>query len=295
MKIKIQSLIIITILATLLFSACDTKKNPAQIVLENDSATSPTDGSAPINSPDNPVEVWAVLAAKDDYSDVGMTDMLVEYIDLNRVRDALISLGWDMEQMHLLKGFDQMDLKAELDWLQENADENDLVFFYVTAHGTYLRNNILWNSIFPPEWAKITSSNRVLVVDSCSAAEFTNSINDDPNPHLSIAAVDADEYGWKGIEEEGLPIVGGIFTFYFTEALVDPLADANGDGLVSVQEAALVTEEKQREYMHEVVFAVPEFVENYPGIGVEPEKDKTFPDVIVDDTIGIQLNLSVSQ
>ena len=295
MKLKIQSLIIITILNTLLFSACDTKGNPAQVVLENDSVTSPTDGSAPINSPDNPVEVWAVLAAKDDYSNVGMTDMLVEYIDLKRVRDALISLGWDMDQMHFLKGFDQMDLQAELDWLQENADENDLVFFYVTAHGTYLRNNILWNSIFPPEWAKIPSSNRVLVVDSCSAAEFTNSINDDPNPHLSIAAVDADEYGWKGLEEEGLPIVGGIFTFYFTEALVDPLADANGDGLVSVQEAAVVAEKKQREYMHEVVFAVPEFVEMYHGIGVEPEKDETFPDVIVDDTIGIQLNLSVSQ
>ncbi|RLD98383.1 MAG: hypothetical protein DRJ13_11030, partial [Bacteroidetes bacterium] len=261
MKIKIQSLIIIAILTTFLFSACDTKGNPAQIVLKNDSATSPTAESAPINPPDNPVEVWAVLAAKDDYSDVGMTDMLVDYIDLNRVRDALISLGWDMEQMHFLKGFDQMDLQAELDWLQENADENDLVFFYVTAHGTYLRKNILWNSIFPPEWAKITSSNRVLVVDSCSAAEFTNSINGDPNPHLSIAAVDVDEYGWKGLEEEGLPVVGGIFTFYFAETLVDPLADANGDGLVSVQEAALTAEEKQREYMHEVVFAVPEFVE----------------------------------
>ena len=284
MKKTIQSFFSITILITLLLFAC-AARNEGPI-------SAPAAGEADFD-PDNPVEVWAVLAAKDDYSDVGMTDLLVEYIDLKRMRDALVSLGWDLEQIHSLKGFDQSALQAELEWLQENADENDLVFFYVTAHGKYLRDNILWNSFVPEEWAKIPSSNRVLVVDSCSAAEFINSIKGDPNPHLSIAAVDDDEYGWKGLEEEGLPIIGGIFTFYFAEALVDTLADANGDGLVSVQEAALAAEDQQREYMHEVVFAVPEFVESYHGIGVEPEKDQTFPDVIVDDVMGYPLDLSI--
>ena len=286
MKKTIQSFFIITILISLLLSACDTRKNPVLELLAKDS-------TAPIPSPDNPVKYYVVLAAKDDYSDVGMTDMLVEYIDLIRVQDALVGLGWDLDQMHILKGFNQADLQVELDWLEENADQNDLVLFYVTAHGTYLRQNINWADFFPDQWAEITSHNRVLVVDSCSAAEFTNQINDDPNPHLSIAAVDSDEYGWKGLEEEGLPIVGGIFTFYFAEALANPNADNNGDGLVSVQEAALNAENKQREYMHEVVFAVPKFVKMYHSIGVEPEKDKTFPDVIVDDTVGNDLFLAV--
>jgi len=284
MKKTIHPLFIITILITLLLSSCNTQNNPVQKPLSDD----------PKLSPDNPVEYYAVLAAKDDYSDVGMTDMLVEYIDLKRVQDSLIGLGWDPDQMHILKGFDQAALDAELDWLEENADQNDLVFFYITAHGTYLRQNINWAGFFPEQWAEITSHNRVLLVDSCSAAEFTNQINGDPNPHLSIAAVDADEYGWKGLEEEGLPIVGGVFTFYFAEALADPNADNNGDGLVSVQEATTVAEEKQREYMHEVVFAVPEFLESYHSIGVEPEKDETFPDVIVDDAMGDDLFLAVS-
>lgn len=240
------------------------------------------------------MEYFAVLAAKDDYSDVGMTDLLVDYIDLKRMSDALVDQGWDLDQIHLLEGFDQADLQVELDWLEENADQNDLVFFYITAHGTYLRQNIDWAGFFPEQWVQVPSNFRVLVVDSCSAAEFTNQIKNDPKPHLSIAAVDFDEYGWKGLEEEGLPIVGGIFTFYFAEALSDSSADSNEDGLISIQEAVLAAEEKQREYMHEVVFAVPEFVEMYHSIGVEPEKDETFPDVIVDDAMGIELDLSAN-
>lgn len=249
-------------------------------------------GADPTLAPDNPVEYYAVLAAKDDYSDVGMTDLLVDYIDLKRVRDALLAQGWELDQLHSLKGFDQADLLAELNWLEDNADQNDVVFFYITAHGTYLRKNINWASFFPEQWSEITSSKRILIVDSCSAAEFTNPIQGDPNPHLSIAAVDSDEYGWKGLEEEGLPIIGGVFTFYFTEALSGPSVDRNGDGFVSVQEAAWVAEVKQREYMHDVVFAVPEFVEMYHEIGVEPEKDETFPDVIVDDGLGFEFDLS---
>jgi len=124
------------------------------------------------------------------------------------------------------------------------------------------------------------------VVDACTAAEFTQVLLNDPNPQLVIAAVDNDEYGWKGVEEEGLPIIGGVFTYYFTEALTDPAADGDADGQVSVQEAALAAEEKQREYMHEVVFAVPDFVEMFHGIGAEPDKDPTYPDVIMNDTVG---------
>jgi hypothetical protein len=110
---------------------------------------------------------------------------------------------------------------------------------------------------------------------------------------LAIAAVDEDEYGWKGLEEENLPIVGGIFTYYFVEALTDPAADANENGRISVQEAALAAEKQQRSYMHQEVFAVPEFVEMYHNIGVQPEKDPSFPDVIIGDSLGEELYLEV--
>jgi hypothetical protein len=244
---------------------------------------------------DTPVEYYAVLAEKDSYSDVGMSNLLVDYIDIQRLRDALEELGWPAENIHEVKEFDQVSLKTELDWLEETADANDVVFFYVTGHGTYLRRNIRWKDFFPGEWAEIESMRRVLLVDSCTAAEFTNTLKDDPNPYLALAAVDDDEYGWKGIEEEGLPIIGGIFTFYFAEALVETRADTNEDGWVSVQEAALLAEKKQRTYMHEVVFGVQEFVDMYHDIGVSPEKDKSFPDVIVDDFLGYPLDFKVGE
>jgi hypothetical protein len=246
----------------------------------------------PANEDAGPVEVFAVLAEKDDYKDVGMTDLLVDYIDNARLREALISLGWPADSIIELREFDRMDLESELDRLAIEADANDLVFFYVTGHGRYLSDVISWNSFFPEEWKEIPSKNKVLVVDSCQAAKFTKQLSGDLG--LAIAAVDKNEYGWKGIEEENLPIVGGIFTYYFAEALTDPGADNNGDGQVSVQEAALAAESQQRHYMHQEVFAIQEFVEMYHAIGVEPEKDKTFPDVIITDSLGEGLFLEVS-
>jgi hypothetical protein len=209
------------------------------------------------------------------------------------MHQALIDAGWNPDQIHEVQEFDRDSLQAELDWLEENADENDIVFLYVTAHGEYLRQIIEWRDFFGKEWGQIHSDHRVLLVDSCTAADFTMAVFEDPEPHLSIAAVDGDEYGWKGLEEEGLPIVGGVFTFYFVEAFNDLAADADEDDLVSVQEAALFAEVRQREYMHEVVFAVPEFVEMYHYLNVDPENDPTFPDVIIDDAIGEPLYLDL--
>jgi hypothetical protein len=242
----------------------------------------------------SPVEGWAVLAAKDDYSDVGMTDLLVDYIDIARMRDALENLGWNPDQIHDLKDFDRQSLQSELDWLEENADENDLVLLYVTSHGEYLRRVVGWEDFVPKEWEQILSQRRVLIVDSCQAAKFTATVRRDPHPQLTIAAVDQDELGWKGLEEEGLPIIGGVFTFYFVEALENPLADTDHDGLISVQEAAALAEERQQDYMHEVVFEVEEFLEMYYEIGFEPEQDPTFPDVILKDTIKEPLFLDLN-
>jgi hypothetical protein len=270
--------IFLSLMAILLLAACSNQGSNAE----------------PADIPDDtPVEYYAVLAQKDSYADVKMTALLVDYIDIKRLRGALEELGWPAENIHEVREFDKASLKAELDWLEETADENDLVFFYVTGHGTYLRNHIDWATFFPDEWAEINSLRRVLMVDSCTAAEFTQALQGDPNPYLALAAVDEDEYGWKGIEEEGLPIIGGIFTFYFVEAIEGSRADLDGDGFVSVQEAAEVAEEKQRTYLHEIVFGVDAFVEMYHDIGVRPEKDKTFPDVIVDDYLGYPLDLRV--
>lgn len=239
------------------------------------------------------VEGWAVLAEKDDYEDPHMADIPVDYIDIIRMRQALERLGWSPDHIHELREFDREGLQAELDWLAASADENDIALFYVTAHGSYLDDILAWDQFVPDEWAEVPGARRLLVVDACTAAEFTNDLASDPEPHLAVAAVGDEELSWKGLEEEGLPIIGSVFTFYFTSALNDPDADADGDGMVSVQEAAHMADEQQRAYMHDVVFAVPEFVEMFHEAGGASNEDPGYPRVSLEDTLGKPFHLAL--
>ncbi len=242
---------------------------------------------------EDPVEGWAVLAEKDDYKDVEMTDMLTDYIDTIRMRQALEASGWNPDQIHEAREFDRESIQVELDWLEENADENDIVIIYVAAHGNYLSNVLNWNSFFPEEWSQILSKRQVLIIDVCRAGKFTKAVAGDAEPHLAIASTDVNEFGWRGLEEEGLPIIGTVFTYYFSAALSDPNADTDGDGKVSVQEAALMAEAQQRTYMQDVVLVVPEFLQSFHAIGAHPEEYADYPDVLIDDTLGEALFLTL--
>jgi len=272
--------------ATGIASQAAAESEPVTVVPE-----STTEGSN--QGGDGIVRGWAVLAEKDNYDDVEMTNLPVDYIGVTQVRQLLLDSGWRETQIHEAREFDRESLTAELDWLAENAEQEDLVFVYVAAHGSYLRNVLGWSDFFGREWEEIPSYHQILLVDACQAAEFTAVVASDPEPYLSVAAVGDDEYGWSGLEEEGLPIIGGVFTYYFALAFQDPEADTNGDGQVSIQEAALMAEAQQRTYMHGVVFAVPKFVEDYHAIGVYPDQDPEFPHVIVQDTISAPVFLEL--
>jgi uncharacterized protein (DUF885 family) len=250
-------------------------------------------GVGSVSGGDGVVEGWAVLAQKDDYSDVGMTDLLVDYAGITQLQQLLEGAGWQPDHIYQAREFDRASLQAHLDRLAENADGNDVVFLYVAAHGSYLSDILGWDDFFASEWQEIPSPRRLLVIDSCQAGKYTSTISEDPAPYLSIAAVAGDEFGWSGLEEEGLPIIGGVFTHYFSAAFDDPDADVDGDGLVSAQEAARVAEGQQRAYMHDVVFAVPEFVSTYHDFGIFPDEDPAFPHVVLDDTIGEPLYLAL--
>lgn len=268
---------------------------------------------APQPAGDGVVNGWAILAEKNDYSDVEvpdpsvyvnpkkkrksegtkMADLPVDYINVTRLHQLLRDAGWPESHIRELREFDREDLRQGVSWLATNADEDDAVLCYVFAHGTYLRQVVYWSEFFAGDWAAVPSQCRLLVVDSCQAALLTNAVKDDPRPHLSIAAVDEWEFGWAGLEEEGLPIIGAVFTHYFAAAFATSEADADGNGRVSVQEAARHAEGQQHTYMHEVVLAVPEFTEMYHKLGVYPEHDPEFPHVVVDDAIGTPVYLEL--
>jgi hypothetical protein len=251
--------------------------------LPTSTPTPPLPTPTPI--PEPVVEGWAVLAERDFYEEYGMADLPVDYVNMERVHTLLTRMGWDEDHILELREFDQENLRDALGWLADNAGEEDIAYLHVSAHGIFLHEVVHWTTFFPPYWAAIPSQRRVLTLNCCRGAIFTGAVNADARPHLSIAATGREEDGWAGLEEEGLPIIGEVFTYYYVEAFDTPGADSDGDGAVSVQEAAAYAEAEQRSYMHDVVFEVPEFEAAFRNAGF-PVDDPDYPHVVVDDTIG---------
>ena len=241
---------------------------------------------------DGIVEGWAVLAEKDDYTGLG-TSLMIDYINVELMRRVLEDAGWEEDHIQEVREFDLETLQGGMTWLAENADGDDVVLLYITGHGTYLGKHVGWYDFGAEYWRRIPSSRRLLIIDACNAAKYTWVVRRDRIPYLAIASVDRDEYGWAGLENEGLPIIGGVFTHYFTAAFGDPTADTNGDDLVSAQEAALLAEAQQRVYMHQYVFADERFLEDYHDFGSTPEEDPDYPHVVIEDSIGEPLYLSL--
>ncbi len=229
------------------------------------------------------VDGWAVLAVKENYADIGWPaelNLQSGFLNLYQLHGLLLYMGWSEDHiLELRDTLDQEHIEAAMQWLADHADDNDVVLFYIGAHGSYIRDEIHWTDFFAQGWGRIRSQKRVLIVDACHAAEFTAAVTGDANPHLSVAAVDAPELGWFGVWEEGLPIIGFVFGHFWANAFVDPTADLDGNGLVSVQEAASRADVQQRDYMHQVVWTKPEFSKY-------AVQDPAYPHVVVDDAVG---------
>ena len=244
------------------------------------------------------VQGWAVLVAKEDYSDTGGTDIETGFLNLYQLKAVLDYYGW--QEDHILEIRDRVgitEMREALGWLAQVSDQDDVVFLFMQAHGSYVREELDWQAFFPNEWANIPSNRRVLVIDACQANEFTSATSGDNRPQLTIASSADDEFSWAGLWEEGKPIIGGVFSHYFISAFTDPTADIDVSGQISIQEAAYAAQQPLREYMHAQIFTVPEFLEGYHSYGVYPESDPNYPHVIVDDQLGepIYLDLKVYQ
>lgn len=236
---------------------------------------------------------WAVLAAKENYSDTGGTDIETGFLNIHQMKALLAYYGWQDD--HILEIRDTLgvgEVRAALDWLEQVANEEDVVLLFIQAHSSYLRDELKWHAFFPDEWADISSQRRVLIVEACQAGEFTAATGD-TNGQLTIASSAADELGWVGLWEEGKPIIGGVFSHYFLAAFTDPTADSDGSGQISIQEAAIAAQQPQRKYMHEVIFTDPEFLEGYHAYGFYPESDPEFPHIVVTDQLGEPIYLDL--
>jgi len=219
----------------------------------------------------------------------------MDFRNSEMVLHSLTGLGWQSD--HIYVKHDNLTMycvEEAVEWLISNADSNDIALLYIFTRARWMRREVLWNDWFPSEWQKLDSSKRILMVDTCSAGEFTEQVNNDPKPHISLGHCSAGELGWAGIPEEGLPIIGSVWNYYFTNALCNSSADVDSNGFVSIEEAFDFSTPLQQKYINETVFAVPEFLEMYHDIGIYPENYDVYPHPVIDDQYPEQLYLDLS-
>jgi len=235
------------------------------------------------------VDAWAALLEMNEFPE-GWSDLPVEFVNSERMQTALFSLGWQSDHVHIVQDNLTISVVQEaVEWLANNTNCDDIALLYVFTHGTWMRNVLLWNDWFPVEWKKLNTSKRILMIDTCSAEEFFDNIRNDPSPHISLGCCSADEVSWVGIEEEGLPIIGSVWNYYFTNALCNSSADVDNNGFVSLEEAFNFSTPLVQGYMNETVFAVPQFLESYHNIGIYPENYDAYPHPVMDDRYPDQL------
>ncbi len=207
------------------------------------------------------------------------SDLDTNYSDTRKWNSTLHAIGWQSDHILIYQGLiTQQTGQAALQFLAQNADANDVILFFVFAHGNYLLNDVNWQSWFPTNWKQLASQEKLLVVAACTAALMLEPLYDDPVPHIHMASVEADEYGWAGIPSEGLPIIGEIFNHYLTNALVNGSADSDTDGEVTMEEAFAFASPLSRNYISSVVFpAFPAFAGLCNNTAPQPVIDDAYP------------------
>lgn len=218
-------------------------------------------------------EGWAAIMEINDYPE-GWTDIPTDYNDTHRWVDTLTTLGWQEDHILIVNEVFYLTQVVEaIQFLIDNTDENDIALLFIAAHGVWLNNTIAQNDTFVDTWEEIPSQNKVLCISSCLAGRFTELVADDPNPEIAISAVGADEYSWAGLEEEGLPILGCVWNYFFTNALLNITADTDSNDDVSVEEAYDFAYPLTRAYYEDYVYPysydtklLNNFVAPHPGM-----------------------------
>jgi hypothetical protein len=239
----------------------------------------------------DPGRTWVALLEMNEYPD-GYSDFSIDYINSKRMKDAFTQLG--VKEDHILTVNDKLDynrIKDALEWLNTNSKDGDTIILYTFAHGSWLRRNG-WNSTIAPKWLDIKNRNKLIFVASCNAGEFLSKFINGEDAGIAMGAATADEIAWAGTEEEGLPIIGEIFTYYFTKAVFDKQADVNNDGYITDREAYALAATNTQSYMKEKVFAVDEFLESYHKLGAFPEKLDTYPNPVYNSSYENQVVLN---
>jgi hypothetical protein len=206
------------------------------------------------------------------------TDLPTGYNDSQMWNRTLQAFGWQASHMHVVREtLTRAVGESAVQFLINNADANDVVLFFIFAHGSWIQNVMQWTSWFPAMWASIASQNKILVVSACGAEQFIDAVNGEVAPHVHIASVRTGEFAWAGLAEEGLPIIGEVFNQFLTAAFSNASADANTNDEVTVEEAFVFASLSSQVYITLEVFPrFPDYAEMCNHVAPTPALDDAY-------------------
>jgi hypothetical protein len=261
---------------------------PSTSAEEENTLPTPTPTPFPVAAGDGVTEGWAVLTAQEHYGDMPLLeDQAAGFGYLEALWEMLLRMGWHPDHVLVLRDEVSRERVSEaLEWLADNADGDDIVFFYHSGQPEYLDLYLRWHAFFPSLWAEIDAQ-RVLMVDACNAEYFARAASGDGNRGIAIGSVRGEQCNWFGLPEDGTAIVGPAFTHYFIQAMEREGTDLDGDGRVSIQEAAMSADMEQRDYVRETILTDTTFRRRFAAPWEEdPIEDPDYPSMWIGDWLG---------
>lgn len=260
MQRKSSLLFILILMLTAILAACQTS---AQIKTQ-------------LVNPDN---IFIVLMEKNNYPD-GYSELDNGFKNIKDLDALFKSLGVPDE--NILMKMDELeveDVNDTFNWIDENASEDSLIFYYVGSHGSYLWNGIKWNDFVPTQWSNLKQTDKIMLIDSCNAGLFISDFEEDAHSGITYGIVSDNELNWWADATDDTPIIGSVWLYYFLDAINNPRTDIdiNNDKYISFMEAQEFSNINAQIYMSEYVFSIPEYLEMYENSGTFPTRKEAYP------------------
>lgn len=195
---------------------------------------------------------WAVVIGVNDYAG-RIRDLVGSVPDALLLRDALYAAGWREDHVLVLtdQAASQVTVERALRWLARSADHTSKVVVSFSGH-TRLRHNdpdgdgestdegvwtadngTLWDAELGRLLGPVRAGQLWLTIQACEAAGFDDLGTTGPGRLVTWSS--REEEGSYDDPEQGASVQGH---YLFAEGLRDGYGDADGDGRLSVQEAA---------------------------------------------------------
>jgi Caspase domain len=245
----------------------------------------PMSGAAAIS--DN--QKWALLVGISDYSDVcGYGDLSWCHKDVADMYGLLVSNGWAPSHIKVLvnSSATAANIIGGIAWLK-SVSVKGMALFYYSGHGSFYADkwsvpnkdepqdqcivpydgdtsnyaNLLFDDTLKEYFSGFTAAQLVIILDSCYSGGFIDECG--TTGRLIMAACRANEMSYEGGNKGvNVPLQNGVYTYCVLQAM-NGAGDANGDGVVSLDEAAQYASVHSRDWVQSM------HPETYDGISGE--------------------------